>query len=95
MEITIKEVENKGFAMAREDNKRAGTMTYSITPSDYIIIDHTEIEPVFNGKGVGKQLLFKIVEMAREKNIKILPLCPFANAMFKKLTEIQDVLKQS
>ena len=96
MEITIKEIENKGFAMAREDNKRAGIMTYSIPPSaDYIIIDHTEIEHAFNGKGIGKQLLFKIVEMAREKNIKILPLCPFANAMFKKLTEIQDVLKQS
>ena len=95
MEITIKELENKGYAMAREDHKRAGTMTYSIPPSDYIIIDHTEVDPAFNGKGVGKQLLFKIVEMAREKKIKILPLCPFANAMFKKLTEIQDVLKQS
>ena len=94
MEIIIKEIENKGYAMAREDNKRAGIMTYSIPPSDYIIIDHTEIEADFNGKGIGKQLLLKIVEMAREKNIKILPLCPFANAMFKKLHDIQDVLKQ-
>lgn len=45
-------------------------MTYSIPPSDYIIIDYTEVEPVFNGKGVGKQLLFKIVEMVREKTLK-------------------------
>jgi predicted GNAT family acetyltransferase len=94
MEILIKEQESKGFAIAREDNKRAGIMTYSIPASDFIIIDHTEVEPEFNGKGVAKQLLYKIVEMAREKNIKILPLCPYANAMFKKLTDIQDVLKQ-
>ena len=34
------------------------------------------------------------MEVAREKNIKIMPLCPFAAAMFKKLTDIQDVLKK-
>lgn len=95
MEITIKEIENKGFAMATEDHKRAGIMTYFIEGENHIIIDHTEVNPDFKGKSVGKQLLYKIVEMAREKNIKITPLCTFANAMFKKLTDIQDVLKQS
>ena len=29
------------------------------------------------------------MEVAREKNIKIMPLCPFAAAMFKKLTDIK------
>jgi predicted GNAT family acetyltransferase len=79
--------------MAKEGNKRAGLMTYSIAGEDHIIIDHTEVDPEFKGQNIGKQVLYKIIEMAREKNIKITPLCPFANAMFKKLTEIQDVLK--
>ncbi|ESU18972.1 N-acetyltransferase GCN5 [Flavobacterium cauense R2A-7] len=91
-EIVIKEQDNKGFAIASVNSQKAGVMTYSITNSDFIIIDHTEVEPEF--KGVGKQLLYKIVEMAREKNIKIIPLCPFANAMFKRLPDIQDVLKK-
>lgn len=94
MEIKLTEDQTKGFAIAKENNIKAGKMTYSIASSDLIIIDHTEVEPMFNGKGVGKQLLYKIVEMAREKNIKILPLCPFANAMFQKSTDLQDVLKQ-
>jgi hypothetical protein len=94
MEITIKEQENKGFAMARENSIRAGVMTYSIAGENHIIIDHTEVEPEFKGKSIGKQLLYKIVEMARENDIKITPLCPFANAMFKKLEDIQDVLKK-
>lgn len=93
MDITVKNRESKGFAMAREENQRAGMMTYSIAGENHIIIDHTEVEPEFKGKGVGKQLLYKIVEMAREKNIKITPLCPFAAAMFKKIDDIQDVLK--
>ncbi|OIQ15339.1 MAG: GNAT family N-acetyltransferase [Flavobacterium sp. MedPE-SWcel] len=93
MKILLKELDSKGFAMARENDKRAGMMTYSIAGTELIIIDHTEVEPEFKGKGVGKQLLYKIVEMAREKNIKILPLCPFAAMMFKKLDDIKDVLK--
>jgi predicted GNAT family acetyltransferase len=93
MDIQIKERENKGFAIAQIEGKKAGMMTYSIPQSDFIIVDHTEVEPEFNGQGVGKQLLYKIVEMAREKKLKILPLCPFANAMFKKLDDIKDVLK--
>lgn len=94
MEINIIEDQNKGFAIAKENNETAGKMTYSIASTDFIIIDHTEVEPKYKGKGVGKQLLYKIVEMARERNIKILPLCPFANSMFRKTTDIQDVLKQ-
>lgn len=93
MEIILKEEETKGFAMARADGKRAGMMTFSIAGPALIIIDHTEVEPAFEGRGVGKELLYKIVGMAREKNSKIIPLCPFANSMFKKLDDIKDVLK--
>ena len=92
MEIIIKQQDSKGFGMAREDGKRAGMMTFSIASEHLIIIDHTEVEPEYNGRGVGKDILYKIVEMAREKNIKIIPLCPFAAATFKKTKEIQDVL---
>ena len=94
MKITIKEQTSKGFAIAEENGKKAGVMTYSIAGENHIIIDHTEVEPEFKGKSVGKQLLYKIVEMAREKDIKITPLCRFANAMFAKFEDIRDVLKQ-
>lgn len=94
MEIKLIEDLTKGYAVAIENELTVGKMTYSITGNDFIIIDHTEVDPAFKGKAIGKQLLYKIVEMAREKNIKILPLCPFANALFQKLEDIQDVLKK-
>ena len=93
MEIRITEHGAKGSAQAIDGDITAGEMTYSIPGSDFIIIDHTEVHESFKGRNVGKQLLYKIVDMAREKNIKILPLCPFANAMFRKLDDIKDVLK--
>lgn len=57
MELTIKESDSKGFAMARDNDKKAGMMTYSVTGENHIIIDHTEVEPDFKGKGVGKHAL--------------------------------------
>ncbi|WP_392388795.1 GNAT family N-acetyltransferase [Flavobacterium piscinae] len=32
------------------------------------------------------------VEMAREKNLKIIPLCPFAKSVFDKTEDFRDVL---
>ncbi len=93
MEILLQESDSKGYALAKEDDKRAGMMTYSVAGPELIIIDHTEVEPAYNGKGVGKQMLYKIVAMAREKDVKIIPLCPFAAMMFKKSEDIKDVLK--
>ena len=93
MEILLKEEDSNGFAMALEHEKRAGMMSYSIAGPKLIIIDHTEVETGYQGKDVGKQMLYKIVEMAREKKIRVIPLCPYAAAMFKKIAEIRDVLE--
>jgi predicted GNAT family acetyltransferase len=94
MEILLEESDIKGIAIAVENEVHGGKMTYSIAGAELIIIDHTEVEPSFSGKGVGKKMLYKIVEMAREKKIKIIPLCPFAAAMFKKSLDIKDVLRK-
>jgi hypothetical protein len=43
---------------------------------------------------MGLALVRQAVEYARERGIKILPLCPFAAAQFKRHPEWADVLKQ-
>ncbi|PQA56863.1 GNAT family N-acetyltransferase [Siphonobacter curvatus] len=67
-------------------------MTYLWSGEQRIISDHTEVSDVLQGQQVGKQLVQAAVDFAREKQIKILPLCPFANAVFKKTPDFQDVL---
>ena len=84
--------ESKGFFKASEDGKEAGRMTYSWAGNDKFIIDHTEVNPDFKGKNVGLQLVMAAVDFAREKNLKIIPLCPFAKSVIDKKEEIRDVL---
>ena len=66
--------------------------TVSFKHGAYLIIDHTEVKTEYSGKGIGKQLVMAAVEFARSRNVKILPLCPFAKAIFGKIPEIRDVL---
>ncbi|MDR7370510.1 GNAT family N-acetyltransferase [Flavobacterium aquidurense] len=82
----------RGYFEAIEDGKQAGKMTYTWAGDSKFIIDHTEVSEGFNGKGVGKKLVMKAVEYARNSNLKIIPLCPFAKSVFDKTEEIRDVL---
>ena len=92
MEIIQENNEKKGVFKAFENNIEAGLMTYSWAGDTKFIIDHTEVNSDFAGKGVGKQLVMKAVDYARANNLKITPLCPFAKSVFDKVAEIRDVL---
>ncbi|MDY7394876.1 GNAT family N-acetyltransferase [Aureibaculum sp. 2210JD6-5] len=81
----------KGRFVIYENYEFAGEMTYTWAGESKFIIDHTVVEDKFGGKGFGKKLVMKAVDFARENNLKILPLCPFAKAVFDKVEEIQDV----
>jgi predicted GNAT family acetyltransferase len=84
--------ETKGAFLAFENENKIGEMTYSSAGNDKIIIDHTEVHPDEKGKGIGRVLLDKAVEYARDNNIKIIPLCPYAKSMFDRDVNIRDVL---
>ncbi|MBF4519320.1 N-acetyltransferase [Flavobacterium sp. ANB] len=92
MEIQQINDTKRGYFEAVEDGKEAGKMTYTWAGDSKFIIDHTEVSPDFNGKGVGKKLVLAAVDYARANNVKIIPLCPFAKSVFDKVEEIRDVL---
>jgi uncharacterized protein len=92
MNITQIEHGSKGAFVIKENNERLAEMTYSKAGDKLIIIDHTEVSDALRGKGAGKQLVSAAVEFARTQDLKILPLCPFAKAVFDKTPEFKDVL---
>ena len=94
MNKTVKlEVNDKnGYFYIEVDGKTEAKMTFVFAGDDKIIIDHTEVNEGNNGKGYGKMMVAKAVEFARVKNIKIIPLCPFAKSVINKTAEFQDVL---
>ena len=93
MEVKLEEEGSKGRAYIGDASSAAAEMTYSLAGSNLIIIDHTEVGDDYRGQGLGRKLLTKIVNMARENEKKILPLCPYAKSVFDKDSSIGDVLR--
>ena len=91
-EVQLRINDNKGAFYIEVNGKPEAMMTFVFAGEDKIIIDHTEVNPGNEGKGFGKKMVNKAVEFAREKGIKILPLCPFAKSVFDKTSEFRDVL---
>jgi predicted GNAT family acetyltransferase/uncharacterized Fe-S cluster protein YjdI len=101
--LSIKQNSEATVRIEREDNGRkgrfvvydngefAGEMTYVWAGTSKFIIDHTGVEGNFSGRGLGKQLVMKAVEYARNNALKILPLCPFAKKVFDQEAGIQDI----
>lgn len=93
MEIKRKDHGTKGMFTAIEDGAQMGEMTYVWADDDTIMIDHTEVSPQYEGRGIGKSMFMEAVEFAREKEIKIIPLCVFAKTMFERFPQTCDVLR--
>jgi len=91
-EVQLELTEKNGFFHIDINGKTEAKMTFVFAGPNKIIIDHTEVNEGSNGKGFGKKMVAKAVEFAREKDIKIIPLCPFAKKVFDKTPEFQDVL---
>ncbi|WP_278396172.1 GNAT family N-acetyltransferase [Acinetobacter venetianus] len=71
----------------------AGEMAYTWAGDSMLIIDHTDVNERFRGQGVGRQLLDELIAFVRERQVKVIPLCPFAKSVFDKDASIHDVLK--
>lgn len=92
MEIQHEDNGSKGRFFIASEGKTLAEMTYTWAGTGKFIIDHTEVSDALRGQNAGKRMVMAAVEMAREKKVSIIPLCPFAHSVFKKTPEIQDVL---
>lgn len=90
--ITLEDGATKGRYVARIAGLPDAEMTFSRASPRLVIIDHTGVPDAMRGMGVGKALVARIVEDAREKGFRIVALCPFAKATFERNPGWRDVL---
>ncbi len=93
MDITQQDDGKHGVFTSADNGTPAGEMTYTWAGDAMFIIDHTGVEAAYKGQGVGRKMLDAAVAFAREKQLKILPLCPYAKSVFDKDAAIRDVLR--
>lgn len=75
-----------------QDGAILAELVYSMASPEKMVIEHTEVDDELKGQNVGFLLVSTAVQYARDHQIKIIPLCPFAKAVIDKKPEFQDVL---
>jgi predicted GNAT family acetyltransferase len=61
-------------------------------PEGIIMFTHTEVPPEYEGKGIGSALIRAGLKAARERGLKVIPICPFFAAYMQRHEEEQDLL---
>lgn len=70
----------------RVDGQLAGFAQYRDRPGLLAFI-HTEVDPAFEGKGVGSALAKAALDDARAQDVAVLPFCPFINEYIRRHPE--------
>ncbi|MBC6492300.1 GNAT family N-acetyltransferase [Flavihumibacter stibioxidans] len=83
--------ESKGVFFVGQDGIVLAELVYTMPSFDKMILEHTEVSEELKGQNIGYQLVDTAVEYARHHHLKIIPLCPFANGIFKKRADYADV----
>jgi len=75
--------QGRGAFVLEEDSAQIAEMKVAIE-SGNLIVYHTEVELSHRGKGVSEKLLSFMVDYARQHALKVIALCPYVLARFKK-----------
>lgn len=87
--------QGRGAFVIEEGNERVAEMELGIAGNN-LTVYHTEVSEKLKGKGVAGQLLSKMVEYARKHQLKVIPLCTYVQAQFKRHPEqYQDIWNRS
>ncbi len=85
MEYEIKHSTNdaRGMFYIKQQEKTIAQLTYTLKDK-VMIIDHTEVDRPYEGKGIASRLVEAGYAFAKAESLKINPLCPVAEVVFER-----------
>ena len=70
----------------RNEGEKLAEMVIKISGGNMTVY-HTEVSPKAEGRGLAMELLTAMVAHARQQHVKVIPLCVFVQAQFKRHPE--------
>ncbi|GAB3941340.1 GNAT family N-acetyltransferase [Spirosoma harenae] len=67
-----------------ETDGKLSIVEYQMVSDDTLALVHTEVDPSLEGHGIGSKLVEGVLEYIEQKDLKIVPLCPFVSAYLKR-----------
>ncbi len=80
------------FYIGEDPEHALAEILWTITPDRRIAIEHVEVAEELQGRGIGRRLVDRVVEWARQDRLKIVPVCPYAWNVLTGSDAYRDVL---
>ncbi|MBY8871323.1 N-acetyltransferase [Micromonospora sp. PLK6-60] len=95
MQLTVTAAPDRERFEARDEaGVVAGVLTYQLT-GNVIVYTHTEVDPRFDGHGVGSALARAAMDDARAKGRTVVPICPFLREWLVKHPQYENIVARS
>jgi predicted GNAT family acetyltransferase len=93
MTIEIRdEREQGGRYAAYQDGQLLGHATW-VKVHDTVVLPHTEVEPAWEGHGIGSLLARRAFDDARADDLSVLPFCPFMKRWAELHPDYHDIVR--
>jgi uncharacterized protein len=91
MELTVVDAPEAGRYEARFGDEVAGFAEYTLD-GDQIVFTHTEVDPAYEGEGVGSRLAQAALDDARARGLTVVPRCPFIRGWIARHPAYEDLV---
>jgi predicted GNAT family acetyltransferase len=73
----------------------AGFAAYRMrgNPADIVVFTHTEVDPAYEGEGVGSALAKAALDDVRLRGLGLVAMCPFISAYIRRHPEYADLAR--
>ena len=85
--IQLEEGDGRGRYVLDLGGGSKAELTFGRERDGSMVVDHTFVPPRFRGKGIAAKLVERVVADAEKAGTKIVPLCPFVAAEFRRRPE--------
>ncbi len=87
----VRDVPDRDRYEIRVDGLLAGHLDYLLRPG-LIALAHTEVDERFEGHGLGSRLIRFALDDARQRQLAVLPFCPFVKSFIERHAEYADLV---
>ena len=92
MNIEIRDEREDGRYAAYLDGRRLGHATW-VKVHDTVVLPHTEVDPEWEGRGIGSLIARRAFDDARAEGLSVLPFCPFMRRWADLHPDYQDIVR--
>ena len=94
MDVQVRDAPDEHEFQAVSDGVVIGFSVYDTLGSS-VVFTHTEIDPRFEGKGVGSTLVKTALDQVRASGRDVVALCPYVKGWIARHPDYQDLLHKA